>query len=233
MPTILIVDDETPIREMIEVSLELSGFDCLEADSANSAMPIILNDRPNLILLDWMMPGVSGLEFLRRIRRDGSIKDIPVILLTAKDGDQNSVQALNSGADDYIRKPFSPDELLARIKSVLRRANGYAEGQTINAGPISLDPTGHQVNIGNTEVRIGPTEYKLLNFFLTHQDRPYSREQLLDRVWGGNVYIDERTVDVHIRRLRKTLNSIEGFELESFIQTVRGIGYRFSTKLSN
>ena len=141
MPTILIVDDETPIREMIRVSLELSGFNCLEADSAKSAMPIILNHRPNLILLDWMMPGVSGLEFLRRIRRDGSIRDIPVILLTAKDGDQNSVQALNSGADDYIRKPFSPDDLLARIKSVLRRANGYAEGQTINAGPISLDPT--------------------------------------------------------------------------------------------
>ena len=204
MPTILIVDDETPIREMIRVSLELSGFNCLEADSAKSAMPIILNHRPNLILLDWMMPGVSGLEFLRRIRRDGSIRDIPVILLTAKDGDQNSVQALNSGADDYIRKPFSPDDLLARIKSVLRRANGYAEGQTIHAGPISLDPTGHQVYIGDTEVRIGPTEYKLLNFFLTHQDRPYSREQLLDRVWGGNVYIDERTVDVHIRRLRKT-----------------------------
>ena len=122
---------------------------------------------------------------------------------------------------------------MARIKSVLRRANGYAEGQTINAGPISLDPTGHQVYIGDTEVRIGPTEYKLLNFFLTHQDRPYSREQLLDRVWGGNVFIDERTVDVHIRRLRKALNSIEGFELESFIQTVRGIGYRFSIKLSN
>ena len=233
MPTILIVDDEAPIREMIKVSLELSGFNSLEADSAKSAMPIILNHRPDLILLDWMMPGVSGLEFLRRIRRDGSIRDIPVILLTAKDGDQNSVQALNSGADDYIRKPFSPDELLARIKSVLRRANGYTEGQTINAGPISLDPTGHQVYIGNTEVRIGPTEYKLLNFFLTHQDRPYSREQLLDRVWGANVYIDERTVDVHIRRLRKTLNSIEGFELESFIQTVRGIGYRFSTKTSN
>ncbi len=236
MPTVLIVDDETPIREMIKMSLELSGFNCLEADSAKSAMPIIVDDRPDLILLDWMMPEVSGLELLRRIRRDSSIKETPVILLTAKIEEQNSVQGLDAGADDYIRKPFSSRELLARIKSVLRRSDGFIEDDVISTGSLSLDPLGQRVFINSEPVNIGPTEYKLLKFFMTHQDRVYTRSHILDQVWGGNVFIEERTIDVHIRRLRKLLKpkhaSSNSDDPSLFVQTVRGSGYRFSSKVA-
>jgi two-component system phosphate regulon response regulator PhoB len=231
---ILIVDDEVAIREMIKVALELAGFQCIEAASAMQAMPLIVDERPDLLLLDWMMPEVSGIELLRRLRRDEVTKEIPVILLTAKAEEQNTVQALDSGADDYITKPFKPRELTARIKSLLRRADGRAGKQLIAGNGLSLDLVGHLVFINEKPVNIGPTEFKLLKFFMSHQERVYTRGQLLDQVWGSNIYIEERTVDVHIRRLRKVLTSFdnEDFKIGDYIQTVRGTGYRFSATLA-
>lgn len=225
--TILIVDDEAAIREMIRVGLELAGYDCIEAADAQSAHAAILDDRPDLVLLDWMMPQTSGIELLRRLRRDDVGSDVPVIMLTAKDDEDNRVQGLDVGADDYITKPFSSRELLARIKALLRRAHGGEEDEAIVVEGLKLDPASHRVFAGETPLQMGPTEYKLLKFFMTHQERAYSRGQLLDQVWGANVYVEERTVDVHIRRLRKALQT----ELRDFgdlIQTVRGTGYRFS-----
>ena len=231
---ILIVDDEDAIREMVKVALELAGFQCIEAASAIKAMPLIVDECPDLILLDWMMPEITGIELLRRLRRDDVTKDIPVILLTAKAEEQNTVQALDSGADDYIAKPFRPRELTARIKSLLRRTDGNSSNNIIEVRGLSLDPVGHVVLINNKSVSIGPTEFKLLKFFMSHQDRVYSRGQLLDQVWGANIYIEERTVDVHIRRLRKVLMSFnsDDFKLTDYIQTVRGTGYRFSATLA-
>lgn len=231
---ILIVDDEDAIREMITVALELAGFQCIEAASAVKAMPLIVDECPDLILLDWMMPEISGIELLRRLRREDATKDIPVILLTAKAEEHNTVQALDSGADDFISKPFRPRELTARIKSLLRRTDGKSNNKLIEVIGLSLDPVGHIVLVNNKPVSIGPTEFKLLKFFMSHQDRVYSRGQLLDQVWGANIYIEERTVDVHIRRLRKVLMSYnsDDFELADYIQTVRGTGYRFSATLA-
>ena len=231
---ILIVDDENAIREMIKVALELAGFKCIEAASAVKAMPLIVDERPDLILLDWMMPEVSGIELLRRLRRDELTKEIPIILLTAKAEEQNTVQALDSGADDYMTKPFRPQELTARIKSLLRRTEGKASKSLLTVKGLSLDPVGHIVLVNDQVVSIGPTEFKLLKFFMSHQERVYSRSQLLDQVWGANIYIEERTVDVHIRRLRKVLMSFDSdnFKLGDYIQTVRGTGYRFSATLA-
>ena len=231
---ILIVDDEDAIRDMIKVALELAGFECIEAASAVKAMPLIIDERPNLILLDWMMPEVSGIELLRRLRRDEITKEIPVILLTAKAEEQNTVQALDSGADDYMTKPFRPRELTARIKSLLRRTEGKSSKSLLAVKGLSLDPVGHTVLVNEQVVNIGPTEFKLLKFFMSHQDRVYTRGQLLDQVWGANIYIEERTVDVHIRRLRKVLMSFDSdnFKLGDYIQTVRGTGYRFSATLA-
>ena len=225
--TILIVDDEAAIREMIRVGLELAGYECLEAADAQSAHAAILDERPDLVLLDWMMPQTSGIELLRRLRRDDVGSDVPVIMLTAKDDEDTRVQGLDVGADDYITKPFSTRELLARIKALLRRAQGGEEDEAIVVDGLKLDPASHRVFAGETPLQMGPTEYKLLKFFMTHQERAYSRGQLLDQVWGANVYVEERTVDVHIRRLRKALQT----DLRDFgdlIQTVRGTGYRFS-----
>tara|TARA_B110000879_G_scaffold204483_1_gene283485 strand:+ start:331 stop:1044 length:714 start_codon:yes stop_codon:yes gene_type:complete len=231
---ILIVDDEDAIREMTKVALELAGFKCIEAASAVKAMPLIVDERPDLVLLDWMMPEVSGIELLRRLRRDEITKEIPVILLTAKAEEQNTVQGLDSGADDYMTKPFSPRELTARIKSLLRRIDDKASNGLLAVKGLSLDSVGHIVLVNDKAVNIGPTEFKLLKFFMSHQDRVYSRSQLLDQVWGANIYIEERTVDVHIRRLRKVLMSFDSdnFKLADYIQTVRGTGYRFSATLA-
>jgi two-component system phosphate regulon response regulator PhoB len=179
-----------------------------------------------LILLDWMLPGTSGIELARRLKRDELTGDIPIIMLTAKGEEDNKIQGLEVGADDYITKPFSPRELVARLKAVLRRA-GPTDGETpIEVGGLLLDPISHRVTIDGKPAEMGPTEYRLLQFFMTHQERAYTRGQLLDQVWGGNVYVEERTVDVHIRRLRKAL----GDAYENLVQTVRGTGYRFSTK---
>ena len=225
--TILIVDDETAIRDMVSIALELAGFTCLKAENAQQAHALIIDESPDLVLLDWMMPGTSGIELLRRLRRDELTAKLPVIMLTAKATEDNLVQGLEVGADDYLTKPFSPRELVARINSLLRRNQAVVSEDILEAGELSLDPASHRVSIANTPVEIGPTEYRLLAFFLSHQERVYSRDQILDHVWGGNVYMDERTVDVHIRRLRKAI-SLEGHD--RFVQTVRGAGYRFSTK---
>jgi two-component system phosphate regulon response regulator PhoB len=226
---ILIVDDESAIREMIAVALEMAGYECLEADNARDAYTYIVDQRPDMILLDWMLPETSGIELARRLKRDESTADIPIIMITAKTEEDNKVQGLEVGADDYITKPFSPRELVARLKAVLRRATPQGVESAINIDGLELDPVCHRVTSNDAELAIGPTEYKLLQFFMTHQDRVYTRAQLLDLVWGGNVYVEERTVDVHIRRLRKALGAAHDY----LVQTVRGTGYRFSTKTSH
>jgi two-component system phosphate regulon response regulator PhoB len=228
--TILIVDDEAPIRDMLRVALEMAEYNCLEAQDAQTAHAIIVDQKPDLIILDWMMPGTSGMELARRLKRDQLTSETPIIMLTAKGEEDNKIQGLEAGADDYITKPFSPRELVARLKAVLRRTDTLATGDPIVVEGLRLDPTSHRVSIHETPVQMGPTEYRLLEFFLTHQERVYTRNQLLDHVWGGNVYVEERTVDVHIRRLRKAL-TLEGHD--RFIQTVRGAGYRFSPKVSS
>ncbi|MDQ7914316.1 phosphate regulon transcriptional regulator PhoB [Pseudomonas sp. 102515] len=225
--SILIVDDEAPIREMIAVALEMAGYECLEADNSKDAHALIVDRKPDLILLDWMLPGTSGLELARRLKRDELTDAIPIIMLTAKGDEDNKVQGLETGADDYITKPFSPRELVARLKAVLRRTGHMESDGPLEVNGLILDPISHRVTIDGAPAEMGPTEYRLLQFFMTHQERAYTRGQLLDQVWGGNVYVEERTVDVHIRRLRKAL----GETYESLVQTVRGTGYRFSTKL--
>ena len=227
--TILIVDDESSIRDMLRVALEMADYKCLEAEDAQRAHTLIVDEKPDLILLDWMMPGTSGLELARRIKRDEVTAGIPIIMLTAKGEEDNKVQGLETGADDYITKPFSPRELVARLKAVLRRTDTHHVTEPIAVEGLLLDPISHRVTINEKPVDMGPTEYRLLEFFLTHQERVYTRGQLLDHVWGGNVYVEERTVDVHIRRLRKALSLDDH---DRFVQTVRGTGYRFSTKVT-
>lgn len=223
--TILIVDDEPAIRDMLRIALEMAGFECLEAVNAYEAQIAVTDHRPDLVLLDWMMPEVSGIELLRRWRRHEETKDIRVIMLTAKTEEDNTVKGLDSGADDYVSKPFSPRELVARINTLMRRTDTESSENALIAGDLVMDLVGRSVSIGGETISLGPTEYRLLEFFLTHQNRAYTREQLLNNVWGANVYIDERTIDVHIRRLRKELTP-KGYD--SCIQTVRGFGYRFS-----
>ncbi|MFT6917041.1 MAG: two-component system phosphate regulon response regulator PhoB [Motiliproteus sp.] len=222
---VLIVDDEAPIREMLVLALEMAGYECQEADNAQEAMSLVVDKRPDLILLDWMMPGTSGIDLARRLKKDSLTADIPIIMLTAKGDEDNKVQGLEAGADDYITKPFSPRELVARLKAVLRRTSPEGEDAIIAVSGLSLDPVSHRASAEGEPLQMGPTEFKLLNFFMTHQDRAFSRGQLLDYVWGGNVYVEERTVDVHIRRLRKAL----GDTYAPLVQTVRGMGYRFSS----
>lgn len=224
--SILVIDDEPAIRDMLQIALDAAGFKVVLAEDAKQAYPIIIDTPPDLILLDWMMPGTSGIELLRRLRRDEI--NVPVIMLTAKVEEASKISGLDSGADDYIAKPFSPRELVSRVKAILRRTSEESIKEVIFAGALKLDQLNRRVNIGDTLISLGPTEYKLLQFFLTHQDRVYTRDQILDNVWGRNVYLDERTVDVHIRRLRKAI-SIAGHE--NYVQTVRGAGYRFSIQL--
>ncbi|KFF50194.1 MULTISPECIES: phosphate regulon transcriptional regulator PhoB [unclassified Salinicola] len=224
--TVLIVDDEPSIREMIAVALEMADYRVLEADNAQSAHAMALDHKPDLMLLDWMMPGTSGIELARRLKREEATAEMPIILLTAKGEEDNKVQGLEAGADDYITKPFSPRELVARLKAVLRRATPPGIEEAVEVEGLKLDPASHRVTSHGSALEIGPTEYRLLQFFMTHQERAYTRSQLLDQVWGGNVYVEERTVDVHIRRLRKSL----GEKHQHLIQTVRGTGYRFSIR---
>ena len=224
--TVLIVDDEAPIREMIAVALEMADYDYLEAADAREAHALIVDKQPDLILPDWMLPGTSGVELARRLKKEEATAEIPIIMLTAKVEEDNKIQGLEVGADDYITKPFSPRELVARLKAVLRRTTPPGVETPIEVDGLTLDPVGHRVTTETGALNIGPTEYRLLQFFMTHQERVYTRSQLLDQVWGGNVYVEERTVDVHIRRLRKAL----GDQYDHLIQTVRGTGYRFSTR---
>lgn len=226
--TILVVDDETSIREMLVISLESAGYNVLQAENAKTAHSLVLDKHPDLILLDWMMPVTTGLELLRRLKRDEMTDHIPVIMLTAKAEESSKISGLDSGADDYIAKPFSPRELLSRVKAILRRVSREALKDTIVVGDLEFDPLEHRISIAGNLINLAPTEFRLLQFFLTHQERVYSRDQILDYVWGKNVYLDERTVDVHIRRLRKAI-SVAGHD--EYVQTVRGAGYRFSTQL--
>jgi two-component system phosphate regulon response regulator PhoB len=225
---ILIVEDEAPIREMIAFHLTRAGYDTIEAEDCRRARQLLADERPDLALVDWMLPDMSGLELTRMLKRDAENDDLAIIMLTARADENDKVSGLDSGADDYITKPFSSRELLARIQAVLRRAESGNQG-LISAGNLELDPGGHRVSAEGVEVSLGPTEYRLLSFLMTHPDRVYSRSQLLDRVWGANVYVEERTVDVHVRRLRKALSVRAA---DRYIQTVRGAGYRFSVRTS-
>ena len=226
--TILLVDDEAAIRDMLAIALEAAGYNVLQAENAQQAHACIIDRHPDLVLLDWMMPGTTGLELLRRLKRDELTEKIPVIMLTAKAEEDSKISGLDAGADDYIAKPFSPRELISRVKAVLRRIGREELKDTITVDQLRFDPLSHRVSIADKDINLGPTEYRMLQFFLTHQERVYSRDQILDYVWGGNAYLDERTVDVHIRRLRKAI-SVAGHD--NYVQTVRGAGYRFSTQL--
>lgn len=224
---ILIVEDEPAIREMVGVALSRADFELTEAGNTTDALISIGDDIPDLILLDWMLPGSSGLDFARRLKKDELTQHVPIIMLTARGEETDKITGLDIGADDYITKPFSPRELVARIKAVLRRSSPQPDSETIEVDGLRLDQASHRVTVHDNILDIGPTEYKMLHFFMSHPDRVYSRGQLLDRIWGSNVYVEERTVDVHIRRLRKLLAE---YGHDRFIQTVRGSGYRFSTQ---
>lgn len=225
--TVLIVDDEAAIREMLATRLEMAGYRCLEADNAHCAHSMIVDHSPDIILLDWMMPEVSGIELARRLKNEPLTASIPIIMLTARGEEDNKVKGLEAGADDYITKPFSPRELIARLKAVLRRSAIAGIDEPITVDGLHLDPHSQRVTINGSSLEMGPTEFRLLQFFMSHPERVYTRGQLLDQVWGANVYVEERTVDVHIRRLRLTLGERHRY----LIQTVRGSGYRFSTQV--
>jgi two-component system phosphate regulon response regulator PhoB len=221
---VLIVEDEAPIRQMIAFNLTRAGFEVDEAGDCSSARTRIADGRPDLVLVDWMLPDSTGLELTRSLRREEASRDLPIIMLTARAEERDKVTGLEGGADDYITKPFSARELLARINALLRRS-GPADDVMLEAGKLNLDPAGHRVKVEGAEVNLGPTEYRLLKFLLENPERVFSRGQLLDQVWGRNVYVEERTVDVHVRRLRQAL---EPFGVDGYVQTVRGAGYRLS-----
>ncbi len=224
---ILIVEDEKPIRDLVAFGLRRAGYEVREAEDCRAARASLVDQRPDLMLVDWMLPDMSGLELTRALKRDKETEDIPVIMLTARAEEQDKVGGLEGGADDYVTKPFSPRELLARIQAVMRRASPAGGEDVLEFEGLRLDDSSHRVTVGDAEVALGPTEYRLLHFFMTHAERVFGRGQLLDRVWGGNTYVEERTVDVHIRRLRKAL---EPYALDRLVQTVRGSGYRFSAR---
>jgi two-component system phosphate regulon response regulator PhoB len=223
---VLIVEDEAPIRQMIAFNLTRAGFEVEEAEDCSSARSRIADGHPDIILVDWMLPDSSGLELTRSLRRDEASRDLPIIMLTARAEERDKVTGLEGGADDYITKPFSTRELLARINALLRRS-GPADDVVLQVGELRLDTAGHRLTIGNANVSLGPTEYRLLKFLMENPERVFNRGQLLDRVWGRNVYVEERTVDVHVRRLRQALEPFGG---DRYVQTVRGAGYRLSSR---
>ncbi|MDT8448859.1 MAG: phosphate regulon transcriptional regulator PhoB [Wenzhouxiangellaceae bacterium] len=222
---ILIVEDDDAIRDMVAFNLRRAGLDVLEAGDCRSARVQVAEQRPDLILLDWMLPDTSGVEFARSLGRDDLTRPIPIIMLTARTTEDDKVRGLDSGVDDYITKPFSARELLARIRAVLRRSAPEGDAEAVHAGALTLNLASHRVLSGDEPIELGPTEFRMLRFFMTHPERVYSRAQLLDHIWGGGVYVEERTVDVHVLRLRKALAP---FGFDRFVQTVRGAGYRFS-----
>lgn len=223
---ILIVDDEASIRDMIGLALRRAGYECLHAADTNEARTVMAAQRPDLILLDWMLPGQSGIEFAFALKKSETTREIPIIMLTARTEEDHKVRGLEAGADDYVTKPFSPRELIARVKAVLRRISPE-EQEKLEARGLQLDAASHRVTAEGKQIEMGPTEFRLLRFLMSHPERVYTRSQLLDRVWGENTYIEERTVDVHVRRLRKAL---EPFGYDNLVQTVRGAGYRFSPR---
>jgi len=223
--TVLVVEDEPAIQELIAYNLKQAGHQPLRADNAEHALRLVQEALPDLVLLDWMLPGLSGIELARRLRADRRTRAIPIIMLTARADEHDKLTGLDTGADDYITKPFSPRELTARVKAVLRRRAPQMTDDVVQVGELRLDPATHRVSAGSEQVQLGPTEFRLLHFLMTHPERVHSRTQLLDQVWGDHVFVEERTVDVHIRRLRKTL---EPSGQDVLIQTVRGSGYRLS-----
>jgi two-component system, OmpR family, phosphate regulon response regulator PhoB len=223
--TILVVEDEDAIRAMLLMVLEQAGFTAIAAADAEDAQKMLHDNSPDLILLDWMLPGISGAEWARRLKKEQMYRDLPIILLTARGEEEDKVKGLEIGADDYMTKPFSPKELVARIRAVLRRSGKMQGLAQIILGDLVLDTEQHRLSIGDRQLDVSPTEFRLMQFFMTHPDKVYNRTQLLDQVWGRSVYIEERTVDVHIRRLRKILGE---HGREDLVQTVRGFGYRFS-----
>ncbi len=227
MATILIVDDEPDIREVIRFALEEAEFRVIEAGHADEARKLLTTENPDLLLLDWMLPGRSGLELAQQLKQSPKSRTLPVIMVSARGEEDDRVKGLDTGADDYIAKPFSPRELVARVHAVLRRIKVEDVADDVEIGGLRIDNISHRVSANGRAIEIAPTEYRLLHFFMTHADRAFSRSQLLDQVWGDQVYVEERTVDVHVRRLRKAL---EESGHDRLLQTVRGVGYRFSDK---
>ncbi len=225
---ILIVEDEPPVREMLRFLLKQNGMTVIEAEDAIQADREITENSPDLLVLDWMLPGQSGVDFARDLKQRPETRNLPIIMLTARVEEDDKVKGLEVGADDYVTKPFSPRELLARVKAVLRRVSVLHGEEKVQVNGLSLDPVSHRVVADESEIDLGPTEFRLLHFLITHPERVYSRSQILDQVWGFNVYVEERTVDVHIRRLRKALET-QGYD--RLVQTVRGSGYRFSDRI--
>lgn len=223
--SVLVVEDEEAIRDMLSLVLEQSGFDVIPAPDAESAQKLLEDKLPDIIILDWMLPGINGVEWARRLKKDTIFREIPIILLTARGEEEDKIRGLEIGADDYVTKPFSPKELTARMRAVLRRAGKMQDQAKITLGDLILDTEQHRLTIGEKVLDVSPTEFRLMQFFMMHPGKVYSRTQLLDQVWGRSVYIEERTVDVHIRRLRKILNE---YDREDLVQTVRGFGYRFN-----
>ena len=223
--TILVVEDEPAIQELISYNLELAGHCPVRAHNAEQALEMVRSALPDLVVLDWMLPGMSGIEFARRLRADKRTQGVPLIMLTARADERDKLHGLETGADDYLTKPFSPRELNARVKAVLRRRAPQATDDAVEVSGLKLDPGSRRVTGDGTPLALGPTEFRLLHFLMTHAERVYSRTQLLDHVWGDHVFVEERTVDVHIRRLRKAL---EVTRHDRLIQTVRSAGYRFS-----
>jgi two-component system, OmpR family, phosphate regulon response regulator PhoB len=222
---ILLVEDDAAVREVLSLPLQKAGFNVIEATDVRQARQALLEHAPDLVLLDWMLPDISGVEWARDLKTAQHTRDLPIIMLTARGEEEDRVKGLEVGADDYVTKPFSPRELIARIRAVLRRTAPTTSDEPVEVDGLRLDPVSHRVTADGKTLEMGPTEYRLLHFFMTHQDRVFTRGQLLDNVWGTNVYVEERTVDVHIRRLRMALS---GFGHDSLVQTIRGAGYRFS-----
>lgn len=224
---ILIVEDEAPIREMLAFVMEQHGYQPIEAGDFEQAMAAVIEPYPDMILLDWMLPGGSGVQLAKQLKSQDYTRHIPIIMLTARSEEEDKIRGLEVGADDYITKPFSPKELMARMRAVFRRVSPTSLDEPLEVDGLKLDPVSHRVTAKDEPLVMGPTEFRLLHFFMTHQDRVYSREQLLDHVWGTNVFVEDRTVDVHIRRLRKAISL---HNHDRLVQTVRGVGYRFSAR---
>ena len=224
-PTVLVIEDDLAVREMLRFVLQQHRFDIVEAVDAESAQESLIHSRPALILLDWMLPGMTGLDFARKLKSNRLTRDIPIIIITAKGAEEDKVRGLESGADDYITKPFSTRELVARIRAVIRRVSPHSSHDPVEVNDLRLDPATHRASISSLPLELGPTEFRLLHLFMTNQNRVYSRSQLLDLVWGINSFVEERTVDVYVGRLRAALAPKR---YDSWLQTIRGFGYSFS-----
>lgn len=224
IPTILVVEDEPAIQELIGINLKHGGFEVVRAGSAEEGLSVIRSALPDLLILDWMLPGQSGISLAKKLRSDERTRELPIILLTARVHEEDKILGLEAGADDYVTKPFSPKELVARVRAVLRRRAPHLAGEEVDIGGLKLNPATHRVSSGDRTIELGPAEFRLLFYFMTHPERVHTRSQLLDGVWGDHVFIEERTVDVHIRRLRAAL---EPYGHHERVETVRGTGYRF------